>query len=124
MAMLGSDGTVVLSAEEAAQLRAMVDRWETAARADGADTATPLVDLGDAVRTLLAGLPLRWRPEPAVAVDTDRAVLTKDAEACLVRDSRGRAWLQAGEPGHPALLDLQDAQDLCRWLAAWIREQP
>jgi hypothetical protein len=124
MATLGSDGSVVLSAAEAAQLRAMVDRWETAARAAGADTATPLVDLGDAVRTLLAGLPLRWRPASATPVNLDRAVVTKDAEACLVRDAGGRAWLSAGEPGHPAPLNLRDAQDLCRWLAAWIREQP
>jgi hypothetical protein len=123
MAMLGSDGTVVLSAGEAAQLRAMVDRWEAAARMAGADCATPLVDLGDAVRNLLTGLPLRWRPEPAVAVNLDRAVLTKDAGVALVKDRRGRAWLSAGDGGN-VLLDLQDAQELCRWLAAWIREQP
>ena len=48
MAALGSDGSLVLTAAEAAQLQNMVRRWERAAEQMGADTATPLVDLGDA----------------------------------------------------------------------------
>lgn len=122
MSALASDGTVVLSAAEAAQLRQLVRDWERASELPGADNATPLVDLGDAVRNLLAGLPMRWRPELAAAVDTDRAVVTSDGEVALVKDQRGRAWLSAG--GENMRLGLADAQLVCQWLAAWIREQP
>ena len=122
MAALGSDGSLVLTAAEAVQLQNMVRRWERAAEQMGADTATPLVDLGDAVRNLVNGLPLRWRPELAVAVNTDLAVLTRNAEVALVKDAAGCAWL--GAQREPVRLSLQDAQRLCQWLAAWIREQP